>query len=278
MANRKAAKAVLRTHRPAHAVGAVRDLGPAGRAHSSRPVALVLLPAQSMDADDLDEIRKALGQDQKAREESGPEPPSSGEAAPTGAGLTPSNELNAAMSLILDAALAWFSRDENNQRGGHDPTENGFNLQQLEMSAQAAVDPYFRFDTNIVFSLFGVEVEEAYGTTLSLPWNLQLRAGQFLTRYGRLNNTHPHSWDFVDQPMVHGKLFGSEGQRGLGIELSVLLPLPWYVEVVGATMGPAGGATAPRRLTVSTRWGSAWRGPSRCRVEGRGLSGRVQPS
>ena len=106
------------------------------------------------------------------------------------------------------------------------------------------MDPYFRFDSNIVFAEFGVEIEEAYGTTLSLPWNLQVRAGQFLTRFGRINNTHPHSWDFVDQPLVIGKFLGGEGNRGLGAEISALLPLPWYVELVGSATDAAGEATA----------------------------------
>ena len=57
---------------------------------------------------------------------------------------------------------------------------------------------------------FGVEVEEAYLTTLALPANLQVRASQFLTRFGRLNSTHPHAWDFTDQPLVNGRFFGGE--------------------------------------------------------------------
>ena len=105
------------------------------------------------------------------------------------------------ISIILDVAAAMFSDDDNLQGGAHDPNSNGFNLQQLELSLNKSVDPYFRFDSNIVFSLFGVEVEEAYATTIDLPWNLQVRAGQFLTRFGRINPTHPHSWDFVEPPL-----------------------------------------------------------------------------
>jgi hypothetical protein len=106
------------------------------------------------------------------------------------------------------------------------------------------VDPYFRFDTNVVFSLSGVEVEEAYGTTLALPGALQARFGQMLHRFGRLNASHPHSWDFVDQPFALGRVFGAEGGRGLGVELSWLAPLPWYVELVATTLGAGGEAQA----------------------------------
>jgi hypothetical protein len=112
------------------------------------------------------------------------------------------------------------------------------------MAISKAVDPYFRFDSNIVFSQDGVEIEEAYATTLSLPWNLQLRAGQFLTRVGRLNSTHPHSWAFVDQPFVLGRIFGGEGNRGLGLEASYLMPLPWYVELVASATDATGAETA----------------------------------
>jgi hypothetical protein len=145
------------------------------------------------------------------------------------------------IALIGDFALAWFSEDENLQGGAHDPVENGFNLQQLELSLAGKVDAYFRFDANIVFSLYGVEVEEAYATTLDLPGGLQLRAGQFLTRFGRLNATHPHSWNFADSPFANTRVFGGEGNRGLGVELSWLTPLPWYVELVGSTNTIEGG-------------------------------------
>jgi hypothetical protein len=140
--------------------------------------------------------------------------------------------MNPEIAVILDVAGAWYSREPTLQTGAHDPLVTGFTLQQLEMAIGANVDPFFRFDANLVFAQFGVEVEEAYATTLSLPLHLQARAGQFLTRFGRINPTHPHSWSFVDQPLVMGKFFGSEGSRGLGGELSWLLPTPWYAELL----------------------------------------------
>ncbi|MBC7542749.1 MAG: zinc-regulated TonB-dependent outer membrane receptor [Candidatus Sericytochromatia bacterium] len=152
--------------------------------------------------------------------------------------------MNPDMSFIMDSAVAGFSSDTPLQLGAHDPRANGFNFQQLELSLGSAVDPYFRFDSNIVFSPFGVEIEEAYATTTALPENLQLRAGQFLTRFGRLNATHPHAWDFADQPLVNGKFFGGEGNRGLGTEVSWLSPLPWYLELAGSLTDATGAATA----------------------------------
>ena len=163
----------------------------------------------------------------------------------TAAGGGSVQSMNPDISLVADFALAAFSNaDSNLQTGEHDPSANGFNLQQLELSAGASVDPYFRFDANLVFGLFDVEVEEAYGTTLDLPAKLQVRFGQFLHRFGRINATHPHAWDFVDQPIAIGRVFGGDGGRGLGVELSWLSPLPWYVEVLASATQANGEGSA----------------------------------
>jgi hypothetical protein len=183
--------------------------------------------APPVSAADLAEIQKALGADKAAAPPQ--KPPEIPIPQPVARAVS---SLNPAISLIGDFALAAFSSDKHMQGGGHDPYQNGFNLQALEMSVSADVDPYFRFDSHIVFGHDGVEVEEAYATTTALPGNLQVRAGQFLTRFGRINPTHPHAWDFVDQPLVIGKMLGGDGNRGLGAEISWLTPLPWYTEIV----------------------------------------------
>lgn len=151
--------------------------------------------------------------------------------------------MNPDMAVTGDFALAWFSEKNHYQTGAHDPTRTGFQLQQLEVTLGASVDHIFRMDANLVFSLSGVEIEEVYVTTLGLPWSLQVRVGQFLTEFGRINPTHPHTWDFVDQPFVIGKFFGSEGNRGLGLELSWLTPLPWYLELIGSAQMATGNAS-----------------------------------
>lgn len=193
-------------------------------------------PAQP---DDLKDISDALAGDAQAKAAA---PPADGGGGSGGGGVLAS--MNPDLSLILDVAAAWFSDPAPLQMGGHDPTGNGFTLQQLEMSIGKAVDPYFRFDANLVFLQGGVEVEEAYGTTLALPHSLQVRAGQFLTRFGRLNPTHPHAWDFIDQPLAIGRVFGGDGNRGLGVELSYLAPAPFFLELVASATDPRGSETA----------------------------------
>ncbi|MCB9561084.1 MAG: zinc-regulated TonB-dependent outer membrane receptor [Kofleriaceae bacterium] len=198
------------------------------------------------DDEDLSDIEAALADDAAAAEDARPAPPQGGLAGAAAA-------LNPDLSFIADVAAAWFWGDDPMQTGDHDPQVNGFTLQQVEMSIAKSVDPYFRFDANIVFKDDGAEVEEAYATTLAMPHALQVRAGKFLTRFGRLNATHPHTWDFVDQPLAFGRVFGGEGNRGAGAELSWLTPLPWYTEVLVSVTDPHGEGTARSFLGASDR-------------------------
>ena len=118
----------------------------------------------------------------------------------------------------------------------HDPQQTGFNARNLEIALDGAVDPYFEGFVNLVFKLNNhgeteVEAEEAYMQSTSLPDGLQLRAGQFFAPFGRINAQHPHVWDFVDAPLVAGRLMGSDGLRGIGAQISWVTPLPWFSQV-----------------------------------------------
>jgi len=68
--------------------------------------------------------------------------------------------------------------------------EPGFNLNYGELVLKAAVDPYFDMVSVFHFSEDAVEIEEAFVTTRTLPWGLQLKAGKFLSGFGRINQTH----------------------------------------------------------------------------------------
>ena len=64
--------------------------------------------------------------------------------------------------------------------------------------------------------------------TTSLPYGLQIKAGQFFDAFGRINATHPHTWEFADSPIVNGRLLGADGLRGVGAQIAWTLPVPWY--------------------------------------------------
>src|SRR6266508_1543059 len=153
------------------------------------------------------------------------------------------------MNISLDGlfALAYSSaRDLNHiEVGDHDPQLRGFNARNTELAFDGAVDPYFEGFANIVFKLDNdneteVEVEEAFMQTTSLPFNLQLKGGQFFAAFGRLNPVHPHAWEFVDTPLVNGLFLGPDGLRGVGAQGSWTLPLPWYSQLIFAAQNGRG--------------------------------------
>lgn len=122
------------------------------------------------------------------------------------------------------------------EAGGHDPHGNGFTVQNVELSLGAPVDPYFDARANIVYQIDAdgetvVELEEAYFVTRGLPAGLQVKGGQYFTEFGRLNNRHPHTWAFADQPVILSRLFGGDGLRGPGARMAWLMPLDWFSEL-----------------------------------------------
>src|SRR5437667_1061879 len=154
------------------------------------------------------------------------------------------------MNISFDGlfALAYSSaRDLNDiEVGDHDPQQRGFNARNIELALNGAVDPYFEGFANIVFKLDNdneteVEVEEAFMQTTSLPFNLQLKGGQFFAAFGRLNPVHPHAWEFVDTSLVNGLFLGPDGLRGVGAQISWTLPLPWYSQLIFASQNGRGG-------------------------------------
>ena len=145
------------------------------------------------------------------------------------------------INISLDGLFAAGTSTERDvhelQLGGHDPNQRGFTIQNVEMVLEGAIDPYFRGQGNITYFIdpegeSQVELEEAFLESLSLPSNLQLKAGQYLTEFGRHNQTHPHTWGFVDAPLVNARFLGPDGLRNPGARLSWLTPTPFFSELL----------------------------------------------
>jgi hypothetical protein len=144
------------------------------------------------------------------------------------------NQFNPAISVILDGVFYRASRDVEAPAGfdshdhdhDHDHAhglEEGFNLREAEITVSASIDNYLDgVMTLAIEGNEGIEVEEAYLLTRSLPAGLQIKAGRFLSDIGYINRQHPHDWQFVDRPWVNELLFGEHGLQDTGIQLSWL--------------------------------------------------------
>jgi hypothetical protein len=159
------------------------------------------------------------------------------------------------MDLSLDGLFAAGGSNqddeelENLQGGGHDPRKRGFTVQNVELSAIGAVDPYFRAEAHLIYFIDPIEggsrfeLEEAFAVTSSLPAGLQVKAGHYFTEFGRLNAQHPHQWDFLDQPVILTRCLGPDGLRSPGFRVAWLMPLPFYSEFIAGVQN-ANGETA----------------------------------
>lgn len=119
-------------------------------------------------------------------------------------------------------------------------------LDETELSFQSIVDPYIRADFFVSFSRdaithkYGVEVEEGYITTLSLPAKLQLKVGKFREAVGKINPIHPHALPFIDLPNAYVNYFGEGGLNDEGASLSWLTPAKsFYQELIFQTTAAA---------------------------------------
>ena len=125
---------------------------------------------------------------------------------------------------------------------GNDPSKeatNGFAIQEVELRVTSNIDNNFRGDVTLALEkengAFGIEPEEAFVETLSLP-NVTIRAGKFFAFWGRHNQLHTHAFPFIDAPLSRESLLGEEGLNESGIAISYLTPLPWYSEVIAQAL------------------------------------------
>jgi hypothetical protein len=174
----------------------------------------------------------------------GPKETSSARSA--GGASASGSYLNISFDAVATFAASTTANLANLEVGDHDPQQRGFNLRSQELALSGAVDPYFEGFANVVFKLDDfneteVELEEAFLQTTSLLAGLQARAGQFFAPFGRINPTHPHTWDFADTPLVVGRFLGPDGLRGAGAQVAWLAPWPWYSQFTVAMQEGRGG-------------------------------------
>ena len=162
------------------------------------------------------------------------------------------------LSAVGSFAAAWNDYDVEllSPRSGPYSAHEGepqFLFEEVELGIRAAIDPYARADVFAAFTPEGLEVEEAYLTTLSLPFGLQVKAGTFFTPFGRENVLHPHARDFADAALAADRLLAPEVLAGPGASVAWLSPLPWFAELTLAAQSTEIGEGDRDRLTGTGR-------------------------
>ena len=136
---------------------------------------------------------------------------------------------NPYISLVVDTLYytSNLKKGELEERGIEQ--RKGFNLRAAELHLFAPVDPYFNLYAAIPITEDGVELEEAYAVTTSLPFGFQIKGGKFKSSFSRLDAQHRHAWDFADIALPYKAFLGDEGLGGeKGVQITYIPPLPIY--------------------------------------------------
>ncbi|MBS3803689.1 MAG: hypothetical protein KGY54_04020 [Oleiphilaceae bacterium] len=137
------------------------------------------------------------------------------------------NEFNPDISVVLDG----FYKGNNTALSER---EEGFGLGHTELSLSAPVDDLFEARLTAVLEEHEgeteLELEEAFLQTTSMPLNLGVRGGRFLSQIGYLNSRHLHEDDFVERPAAYRALLGIH-YFDTGLRLNALLPVPFFWQI-----------------------------------------------
>lgn len=258
--------------------------------------AVVAMPSIAEDAEDTGSPEEST---LLAQAETGSVPArTTSQGGGSSATVTAGTRFNPEISLILDSTYYNnFSGDPEEPGGfsighggghGHGDEghghglEPGFGVRSAELALSGAADPYFDMFANVAIFEGGVELEEAYVTTRSLPAGLQVKAGRFLSDVGYVNSQHIHQWDFVDQPWVTESLFGDEGLRETGIQLTWMPATASYtrfgMELLNGENGGVASYVGPGEYHLSTLQPDVDNSPERVEWHaGNGFEGKSAP-
>ena len=141
-------------------------------------------------------------------------------------GIRQQSGLNPNISLSGDFFVAISSSKDNFITEPSDVSygNNRFELREIELSVNSALDPFTRGKTHISFTEEAICVEEAYLKWLNLPARMNLKMGLFNAEYGILNRYHDHALPQFDRPKVLVNMFSNASVGGFGLAGNFLLP------------------------------------------------------
>jgi hypothetical protein len=108
----------------------------------------------------------------------------------------------------------------------------GLHFDEAEISLISVVDPTWTLVSNIVFTPDGVDPEEVWVRSTSIP-GIQLKLGKIRGTFGKHGLLHTHAFPFIQATVVMANTIGEEGFKDAGMEAAWLTPLPWFAELTG---------------------------------------------
>jgi hypothetical protein len=132
-------------------------------------------------------------------------------------------------------AVGDFTLNPNNLRSGdpnYDPAASKFQVRDTQLILFSPIDPY----TNAQISLDkpangSFDIEEAYLVFNKLPYDLTVRAGQYRTQFGLINELDTFQLPMANRPMAIANFIGQDGLVEPGVEASAYVPNPWDADI-----------------------------------------------
>jgi hypothetical protein len=162
------------------------------------------------------------------------------------------SQFNPAIGFIIDMVGSYSRQNQAN-----------WEFRSAEIGISGNIDPFARGYGIINGTNDGVEVEEAWMQTTSLPYNLAVKGGRMFADFGRLSKFHDHDLPFVNRPQPLDEYVGGESQAD-GVETSWLVPFTsQYVNLTGGWYNKMGAENdrvsndKPREFSQFTYMGRA---------------------
>lgn len=145
------------------------------------------------------------------------------------------NAFNPAIGMTLRGTYSHFRHDPDTspvpgfmlgEDAGSLGTQ-GFSLGESEVSLGANIDQVLYGHLVLSHpSEGGVEVEEGFIQTTSLPWGVMAKGGRFFSGIGYLNEQHAHAWDFLDAPLPYRVMLNNQlGDDGVQVRWTAPTPI-----------------------------------------------------
>ena len=113
--------------------------------------------------------------------------------------------------------------------GGHDTNRESFSGQAIEPSVSLRTEYIEAFSNYLFFQdsdgNWDGELEELFGKIVNIPGGFEIKGGQYLARFGAVNDKHLHAWNFVDAEIPNSRFLGDDGLVMRGVEVSWNIPL-----------------------------------------------------
>ncbi|MEW6682655.1 MAG: hypothetical protein AB1451_06995 [Nitrospirota bacterium] len=108
----------------------------------------------------------------------------------------------------------------------------GLVLKSFDVSVTQDLYQYpAKFALFLAFGQDSAAIEEAFFLFHKMPYQTQLKVGQFRAQFGKHNQYHDHEWIFANPPMITTVLASDDGFKILGAELTWQPPLGQFVEL-----------------------------------------------